>query len=321
VFDRGIIVADACSLRRLQAGVRQEFYEDGVSAGKPVRRYLDLLPFLGEHGFRIIVPEMVSMEMGGVLLGAPNVDDLFSDSRRNQEATDTVRPLKLLLERAKSGKMAGMAIRPSDPATDHGQYLDSLRDIAADPALSRKRKCDLLAVAQNRDQRDFGERACLDAIAELVNRPGGPGVPVFFLSDDRAALRECHGRFGDRVGRLNTKGFLGGFTRTGLFERLHLKAGLVHAMSRDLLEQNGDASGANGKPVDMALVDNGRAPHEGNDLRFERQMEVLAQELRAGVCGKRTDEGQAVPAASASRSERFRQKWGWSRATSGRDGL
>ena len=59
--DRGIIVEDACSLRRLQAGVRQEFYEDGVPAGKPVRRYLrhlDLLPFLGGRGFRVSVPAL-----------------------------------------------------------------------------------------------------------------------------------------------------------------------------------------------------------------------------------------------------------------------
>ena len=189
--DRGIIVADACSLRRLQAGVRQEFYEDGVPAGKPVRRYLDLLPYLGGQGFRVAVPEMVSMEIGGVLAGAPNIDDLFSDSRRNQNAVDIGHPLRSFLERAKSGKLAGVKIERAGPETDHGQYLDSLRVIAADPSLTRKRKCDLLTVAQKKDRRDYGEIASMDAIGKMLDQPGGPGGPVFFLSDDREALRQC----------------------------------------------------------------------------------------------------------------------------------
>ena len=304
--DRGIIVADACSLRRLQAGVRQEFYEDGVPAGKPVRRYLDLLPFLGGQGFRVAVPEMVSMEIGGVLVGAPNLSDLFSGSRRNQGSPDTGHPLRTFLERAKSGKLAGVKIERAGPETDHGRYLDSLREIAADPSLTHSRKCDLLAVAQKKDRRDYGEIACLDEIGKMLDQPGGPGAPVFFLSDDREALRQCQERFGDRVGRLNTKGFLGGFTQTGLFERLQIKPGLVNAMSRDVQDQ--ERRPGEDARAGVPLVDNGRPPHEGNDLRFQRQMETLAAETKAEPEIGRPDEKDA---ATVSRSEQFRQKWGW----------
>lgn len=313
--DRGIIVADACSLRRLQAGVRQEFYEDGVPAGKPVRRYLDLLPFLGEQGFRVAVPEMVSMEIGGVLAGAPNISDLFSGSRRNQGSTDTGHPLRSFLERTKSGKLPGVKIERAGPETDHGRYLDSLREIAADPTLSRKRKCDLLAVAQKKDRRDFGEIACLDAIGKMLDQPGGPGAPVFFLSDDREALRACHERFGDRVGRLNTKGLLGGFTQNGLFERLQIKPGLVNAMSRDVQDQ--ERRPGEDARIGVTLLDNGGAPHERNDLRFQRQMEALATELKAETAKGLAGERDAATEGAVSRSEQFRQKWGWDRGVTG----
>jgi hypothetical protein len=297
VVDRGLIVVDTCSLYNLQAGIRRDLYEDGDPVGKPVRRYLDLLPLLGERGFRVVVPEMVSVEMGGTLIGAPNINDLFSGSRRNQETTDGASAVKAFTERAKARKLPGVEIMPSDPATEHGQYLESLRQIAADPWMSRKRKCDLLAIAQKKDQRDFGERAALDAIGGLLEMPGGP---VFFLSDDKGALGECESRFGDRVGRLNSKGFLGGVVRGGMAEHLHLKAE-PEAMSHDL--RNGTGSGV--------LIDNSRSRAEGNDGGFQRAVAALAAELSMESNGQETSGREPVAAEKVSRVEQFRQKWGW----------
>jgi hypothetical protein len=122
VVDRGLIVVDTCSLYNLQAGIRRDLYEDGDPVGKPVRRYLDLLPLLGERGFRVVVPEMVSVEMGGTLIGAPNINDLFSGSRRNQETTDG----------ASAAKPQPSRVRPSKSANDNGEEPHKARKYASE---------------------------------------------------------------------------------------------------------------------------------------------------------------------------------------------
>jgi len=226
------------------------------------------------------------------------------------DAADGDHALRKFLERAKSGKLKGVEIRKSDPGTSDGRYLDSLREIAADPALSRKRKCDLLAVAQKKDRRHFGERACLHTIDHLLSTDQGQGDPIFFLSDDRDALNQCKEHFGHQVGCLNTKGLVGGFTENGLFEHVQMKPGLVHDMTKAIVSDRASLGGKDKGHGDLALIDNSQSWREGNDRKFQKLMDVLASNLGVGAHGNGSTRKEMIPTAGASRAAKFRERWG-----------
>ncbi len=304
----GVIVVDSDVFFDLGAAIRPQFFADDTAVGKPVRMYLDLLPFLGRHGWRIVIPEMAAFETAGVLLGAPNVDDLFSASNSNHSGKKLHRDaVKHFLERARDGKLPGIEITPARPDTLYGAYLDSLRQVAADASLTTKLKCDHLALLQKNDRKHFGELACLDEINRWLQAPDATSDPVFLLSSDYDALEQAYRRFGDRVGRVNSKGFLAPFTQPALAGHLGLRPGLFYAMFRDAMHQ-ADLADADAHGADKHLLDTTRPPRTGNDFRFQTAMADLAKAL-----GESPSEANAEKQASPqpSRAEQFRQKWNW----------
>jgi len=308
VQERGVIVVDSCALLDLQAAVRPEFLDDAGAAGHKPRHYLDLLTFLGRHGWHVLIPEMVALESAGVLADAPNIDDLFSASQHNRAMRLPNHALRRWLDQARDGRLPGVSLVPASPTTAVGDYVESVRRVAADPGYSTKRKCDVLALVQKKDRRHFGEEACLDEIALHLEAPGEPMPPVFFLSDDLGAQDEAHRRFGERVGRINVKGFMTALTSPGLAESLGVRAGRRADMYADLLEQAGFEPRA-GLSLDLPRMDTSQPPRQGNDFCFNKAIESLAQTL-----GPAADFVETAPPSEPpplSRAEQFRRKWNW----------
>ena len=77
-------------------------------------------------------------------------------------------------------------------------------------------------------------------------------------------------------------------------------------MSRDVQDQ-ARQPGEDAR-TGVTMLDNGRAPHEDNDLRFQRQMEALAADLKAETAKGVAEERDAATSGAASRSEEFRRK-------------
>src|SRR5262249_13548766 len=150
--------------------------------------------FLGRCGWRIIIPEMVAIETAGVLLGTTrNLNDLFAGNPRGREEINFGDcGAKLFLERARDGRLPDIDITPTNPSSAVGIYLDSLRTIVADPNLPAHKKRGLLALAQKRNRQHFGDQACFDDIAQLLDTPADQTAPVFFLANDRGALDEVY---------------------------------------------------------------------------------------------------------------------------------
>lgn len=306
--ERGIIVVDSSALLNLQAAVRPEFLDDAASASRKPHHYLDFLSFLGSRGWRILVPEMVALESAGVLVDAPNIDDLFSASRRNRTARQPKQALRRWLDQTRDGRLPGVSLVPASPATAAGDYLEALRRVAAYPGYSTKRKCDVLALIQKKDRRHFGEEACLDEIARHLEETEKTKPAVFFLSDDFEALDETHQRFGERVGRINVKGFVTALTCPGLAETLGVHADRRAEMYADLLEQVGFER-REGQSLDLPRMDTALPPRQGNDYRFRKAIESLAQTLGSPAGSV---EAEPVPEAPQhSRAEQFRRKWNW----------
>jgi len=202
---RGVIVVDACELKTLSPLIfRKNFiqYSPLEEVPNPTGTYLDILPVLARHGYKIIIPEMVAKEAADTLIGGEQLKFIFAKSR---EKYPTRKYVRQFCENVLGGLYPGIEIVAANPKNDrrsiderpeYAQFLYKFSEIL-NSHLSKDDKreaIDTLEQSYKEEGRKqhFGDHQCLDAIAKEVflQINEHQSTPIFFLSADDGARRE-----------------------------------------------------------------------------------------------------------------------------------
>lgn len=234
--NRGTIIVDANAIYHLFCPVNKDFHDPDYTRQRGrlgedkltrIRHYLGILDFLSEHGFKIVIPEMVSMETGSVL--ACGTDVLAHVGGHIKEPPKLYdKQLVKLLQRVTKNRYPNIRIVQMDEAkaySDHpelkelertAEYLARGRAVKEKPQGSAE-AFDAYVKMRRIRTKNFGEKAILGYILEnnLSDKPN-----VFVLSDEREALEDIGKRA--HVSVMNVNGLMSGFLK----HRMHTAVGL-----------------------------------------------------------------------------------------------
>lgn len=236
---RGTIVVDNSSLYLLHGETSKGFKADGTRW-----RFYDILPFLAEHGFRVIIPDVVAFEAERVLASGEAINDAFTRNRTPQYRPELE---KFLIDIA-GGKYPNVLMpicqgpRPVKKAMTALQKALYRHQRGDNNSLTRIiRVQSLMRHAIDRKGIEFGD----EAIESII---GGESPliikdrPVFVLSDDIKFFKKiAHKENWANVGFLTTWGLFDALTESGVFKRIpcidpHLTADTMKTLC-DVQEQ------------------------------------------------------------------------------------
>ena len=235
---RGVIVVDTCDLETLSIPYH------GVQLNSPLSRlalakkdtgsYLDLLTLLAQHGFRVIVPEMVSFESADMLADGTNIRDAYAPTNRAALPYPTqekaVKFCEGILGKDDKTPYNNMEIRPAGSGVSIYQtLLGLLREasilLAGTNSDKESRYCNrVVQIKKNhQDKRDLGDEQAIDIIAQEVarQRQDGGHIPIFLLSSDAGARKRLKNKFlhekdAPPINALATEGIFNALERDGV---------------------------------------------------------------------------------------------------------
>lgn len=203
---RGILIVDTCALFDLTTNIAPTLKANGITPAT----YLDTLRFLGMSGYRVIIPEMISLEAGSICANGYDVNRLF----RSQDSLPFAAQVKPLLQKAAlpvgdSGKdCAGIEImRMTGPAhvDDFCARINAVDVVRTKAQASRQRngssrigtdydgaRSELQAI-QSIYKKDFGD----DAILSLLHQQHSfaPCENVTVVTADGGLLKRLEAQF------------------------------------------------------------------------------------------------------------------------------
>jgi hypothetical protein len=213
---RGIIIVDTSALIDMEHRVGSNLKNNGAG----IERYLDILPFLAAHGYKVLIPEMVAYETTTTLSGGKNVSRYFPRPAKPDWFTHA--DLTAFFEKVQKGQWPNIAITPTIEPPEVVKFLQALhRIVDAHPTPSFD-AATLLAGAQKGAKADFGDKAIAHLLQKFASPMKRVGVPVFFLSTDRHAMKALSSECPD-AGMLTVNGMVDGMLRNRLHAPLGLK--------------------------------------------------------------------------------------------------
>ena len=243
---RGVIVVDSSDFITLSAKYeRSEIGKNSALAelSKPTGCYLDLLTVLASHGYRILIPELVSLQSGHITATGKNIDQYFLGHRQDFASRGIS---KQFLCNVASGYYPGIEIIPAKegiPAKEekpYRSYMDSIRKALKISIPDKSHQNQNIAMAlinldrsYSDDKKNFSAAHCLDVIKDEIicqNAKEKP-TPIFLLSFNnqlRSDLRE-HINTLDSNGRKHPP--INVITSGGLLLALQNSVGSVNANS------------------------------------------------------------------------------------------
>lgn len=198
--ERGTIILDASAIFLLAKDAAP------ANSGQLEHSCLEIIPFLAQQGYTILIPEMVSVEVSHILANGDKVDRLFASTKFSPKSSDinthTRRQCREFLVKASHGLYPNIRIIPDTGPHEVDAYCKRLQDISRfektqnassrghHPERHRNAARDLLRKAQrDTDRKDFGARA----VAELVKKVGEENrEDVIVLSNNYPLLKEIH---------------------------------------------------------------------------------------------------------------------------------
>gem|GEM_PF-3938727 len=141
---RGTIIVDATILRGLSAPIPDKY----LNGNHTLHTYLGFLPFLANEGYHIIIPEMVSVEIGNTLANG----DCVGKRLQNERFAGTDQFIRPFLQNAAFGGLPNIEIIPNTGPSFVDDYCKAVTNalqssakvynanLTADNRLSRKEK-------------------------------------------------------------------------------------------------------------------------------------------------------------------------------------
>lgn len=198
---RGIIIVDSSALLSLCLPIDEKFRCSTPSkyAGE-VPRYVDMLVMLSQHGYDIIIPEMVAFESGRVLRDGLTFRNGIPLSPLKQLA-------KHFLEKVGQDEYPNIHIQPPGAAqTKAAEFIKKMWRSARQMPLREGRT--VITQLMQQDRVDFGEMAAADLIRYDYKKSE---APIFYLSTDKEAFSRVFNAanmLGRVVGKVNLAGMI-----------------------------------------------------------------------------------------------------------------
>lgn len=210
---RGDIIVDACALLHLCVDIPKDGYDPAP------RKFLSLLPFLAKNGYHIIIPEMVSYEMGQILASGFDVGSLF-DKKSRKPAYDILKPFlkdAALPESSPYKENPNIEMRSATGPEEVDIFLQSMEKIVKNHqkrAEYLKKRVVLNYTIDKEGVKAISGNATHHEIANLekMKKPGCSGddaiislagkyyeqkdnKPVFVLTDDNSLIKTIINKF------------------------------------------------------------------------------------------------------------------------------
>lgn len=175
---RGTIILDASALIDLCAEVTPTLRQHGI---KPVR-YLETITFLARQGYRVIIPEMVSIEASSVLANGTALNSKFDNASFLPSAlilTPLLRDAALPAGDARK-EHPGLEIMPHTGPAEVDAFCQQMTDACNKPKLQTARY--LIMQARKTNTSNFGDKSILS----LLDDPAKHGIdePVIVIARD-----------------------------------------------------------------------------------------------------------------------------------------
>lgn len=224
---RGTIVVDSGVLERLTSPISKNY----MPKGPEHPRYLSMLEFLADKGYRILIPEMVAIEAGRVLGNGINIQERITG---HSHPAEPIRVISKLLEDA--------ALHDGDPRKCHPNIkvvketgpgrIDVYARRIAETLGGYDAATRVGTMLQESKQQGYGD----EAICSLLDRLIAKGTPdLFAMTDDTDLTKKVESR---GVGNTSALEFVYGYASAGL-TRMHgfTNTATPAALTRDY-EQN-----------------------------------------------------------------------------------
>ncbi len=225
---RGYIIIDACVLLY----IFHTLPENNLHKSWVQTKIFDALSLLAQGGYKIFVPEMVSLEISNALRNGQDLGEFF-DRRVSYNQAYT----NLLLE----AKRKGILELSAPPVIDRSQsavYIKNLHAIISNKNIPIETKRSRLVKLLRTNKKGFGDDACY-YLSDYLKKDG---TPTFVLSNDRALLGRLHF---NKVSAITLRGFLFSLSRHAVLDAINVKtpAGLLCADLTDIQSACGTESG------------------------------------------------------------------------------
>jgi hypothetical protein len=297
---RGTIIVDASTLIFLGAEVAPHLRADGLHPTD----YLEVLRFLGRNGYRILIPEVVSLESAQVLATGQSLGNYFDSERKL-----TQKSLKSFLHDAALPEGDPLKSNPNVQIVAHtgpahvDRYCADMGNAVNHSTLrftgrntrtvtANQQKRTHLVKLMERDRTDFGD----DAILSLLEREGSGNVAV--LANDTGLLRRVNREFPD-VHTSNSVQLLYAMGRAGLNRSLGFAP---QVRSRDIRDDHIAKTRATGSEGDAYSLKYDAFSNDG--LPFYLSLRALGDELRAHQL-----KSEVPPPAAGARAAKFADKY------------
>lgn len=190
---RGIIIVDASSLQNMSAEIRPEAKKNSLTP----ERYLESLIFLSQHGYRIIIPEIVSIEIGCITAEGKNTETPFSLDKRNLHIINKLAgAIQPFLRNTALGNYPNIEMLTNTGPAEVDAYCNAIslamnKDMGSGngghkrgPEIIRKGRKEMIARVHAQNKDDFGDKAILSIIDQGLAGTSGD-TPVTVLTEDR----------------------------------------------------------------------------------------------------------------------------------------
>lgn len=333
---RGTILVDANILIDLSVPFPEEYRENGLAPAT----YLDLLTFLGENDYKIIIPEMVSLESGQVPHTGQNIAKFFDFSNKKDRFVTENKILPKFLQAVANREIKNIElVRNTGPdfVNDYcnriqialNKYNNAYNDFLG--TAKRLDKKASKAIAERTAQKalteefkkihlngknDYGDNAILSLLKK--NNEYEENNPTFVMTDDVKFIKKigvkCH-----NIKVITSRQLIYNLAENNLYKKLGIvdangKGVVTTAMDLENFRRNKLADKKIGYTHKIITIDNdihykNKLPYDDNYIFFS-SLKDLFLDLNEQKQKKQNELSLEKPTVSTAMIEKFEKRFG-----------
>lgn len=315
---RGIIIVDSSALFKLCLPVDHvHLIRKPISDEKPV--YADVLRFLGNHGYEIIIPEMVAYQCSQVLHDGLKYNNGIPNSRGCKPHTLDAYLADLFADIA-SGRFPGAKIVAPQPHDNSGAasfmrkiwHASRQQREGRDATAERKAVMELANLHKETNTKGYNTQAAIDLVKSMKDLR----EPIFYLSDNAHSLQEVYSAgTNGKVGKLNLRGLIVAMDRAKLLGCVNINSvdGTMPLVD-DMLQQHAYLSRSHNQELKISsaiipILDSNYANGESNYPFLESLKGIRREVEEARSAEKRLDQEISRKAPAQNPASRFTEKF------------